>query len=105
MQSENQSNQVFKNNHIRTSKYSVITFLPKNLWEQFSKLANVYFLFISFMQMVPQISISGGKPAMLLPLIFVILVSMMKDIFEDMKRHKSDKEENYKATMVYSQTS
>ena len=70
-------------------------FLPKNLIEQFSKLANVYFLFITFMQMVPVISISGGKPAMLVPLTFVIVVSMIKDVFEDNKRHKSDHRENY----------
>ena len=42
------------------------------------------------------ISISGGKPAMALPLSFVILVSMIKDMFEDYKRYKSDTEENYK---------
>lgn len=45
--------------------------------------------------MVPVISISDGKPAMLIPLIFVITVSMVKDLFEDHKRHKSDKKENY----------
>ena len=69
--------------------------------EQFSKLANVYFLFISFMQMISVISISDGKPVMLLPLTFVIAVSMIKDIFEDYKRHKSDDNENYQTTLVY----
>lgn len=64
-------------------------------------MANVYFLLITFMQMIPVISISGGKPAMALPLTFVILVSMVKDLFEDLKRHKSDKNENYKKTLVY----
>ena len=74
-------------NTVRTSKYTVLSFLPKNLMEQFSKLANVYFLLIALMQMLPTISISGGKPVMLMPLSFVILVSMVKDIFEDCKRH------------------
>lgn len=32
-----------ENNKIQTSKYSWVTFLPKNLYEQFSKLANIYF--------------------------------------------------------------
>jgi len=94
-------NRSFCDNKIMTSKYTVLTFLPKNLFEQFSKLANVYFLFISFMQMVPMISISKGKPVMLLPLTFVILVSAVKDIFEDWKRHKSDSEENNKIVEVY----
>lgn len=64
-------------------------------------MANVYFLLISFMQMIPVISISEGKPAMLFPLIFVILVSMIKDIFEDNKRHKQDNSENYQKVLVF----
>ena len=91
----------YRDNKVKTSKYSVWTFLPKNLYEQFSKLANVYFLIISLMQMVPIISISGGKPVMLMPLSFVIAVSMIKDIFEDYKRHKSDKLENSKQALVW----
>lgn len=31
-------------NGISTGKYNVITFIPKNLLEQFSKIANIYFL-------------------------------------------------------------
>ena len=31
---------------------------------------------------------------MLVPLSFVVLISMIKDIFEDVKRHKTDKLEN-----------
>lgn len=33
-------------NKIQTSKYTWLTFLPINLAEQFSQLANVYFLVI-----------------------------------------------------------
>jgi len=41
---------VMQNNHITTSKYSVITFLPKNLFEQFQRIANAYFLFLLVLQ-------------------------------------------------------
>lgn len=51
--------------------------------------------------MIEIISISGGKPVMLMPLAFVIGVSMIKDIFEDYKRHKSDRQENFKTALVY----
>lgn len=47
-----------------------------------------------YMQTIPLISISGGKPAMAAPLVLVVLVSMVKDAFEDYKRAKQDKEEN-----------
>lgn len=36
------------------------------------------------LQVIPPISISGGQPAILLPLIIVITVSAIKDLFEDM---------------------
>ena len=77
-------------NSITTSKYTALTFLPKNLFEQFSKMANVYFLFIMVLQIIPQISITGGQPAILLPLLFVCAVSAVKDLFEDIKRHRAD---------------
>lgn len=57
---------------------------------QFSKAPNIYFLLITFMQMIDAISISGGKPAMALPLVCIVTVSMIKDAFEDFKRHKAD---------------
>jgi phospholipid-transporting ATPase len=41
---------------------------------------------------------------MLLPLSFVVLISMIKDIFEDAKRHSSDKIENNKTTMMLNRT-
>jgi hypothetical protein len=39
---------------------------------------------------VPLISISGGKPVMAMPLSFVVILSMIKDAYEDYKRHLSD---------------
>ena len=44
-------NRRYPDNAIRTSKYTLLTFLPKNLLRQFSKAANLYFLLISFAQM------------------------------------------------------
>jgi hypothetical protein len=58
------------------------------------KAANAYFIVIMFMQMIDAISISGGQPAMLPPLIFVISASMIKDAYEDYQRHKDDDKEN-----------
>jgi len=80
----------FCNNEIHTSRYNLITFLPKNLFYQFRKYINLFFLAMSLLQLVKPISDSGGTPVMLMPLGFVVFVSMIKDIFEDLKRHQSD---------------
>ena len=37
---------------------------------------------------------------MLIPLTFVIFVSMIKDISEDYKRHKSDRKENLSKVLM-----
>lgn len=63
-------------------------------------MANVYFLFIMVLQIIPQISITGGQPAILLPLMFVCAVSAVKDLFEDIKRHRADDQENNRKTLV-----
>eukprot|EP00357_Protocruzia_adherens_P031663 CAMPEP_0115028812 /NCGR_PEP_ID=MMETSP0216-20121206/36574_1 /TAXON_ID=223996 /ORGANISM="Protocruzia adherens, Strain Boccale" /LENGTH=1250 /DNA_ID=CAMNT_0002405169 /DNA_START=45 /DNA_END=3797 /DNA_ORIENTATION=- len=94
---------LFMKNKISTAKYNVITFLPKNLWEQFHKLANVYFLVIAVMQVIPQISITDGQPLILVPLVLVLAISAIKDLIEDLKRHKSDNEENTKKVLRYDQ--
>ena len=59
----------------------------------------MYFAVIAVMQCFDSISISGGKPVMLMPLISVVVVSMVKDAFEDYKRHKNDDQENYNKTL------
>lgn len=89
------------NNSISTSKYNVLSFWPMNLFEQFSKMANIYFLLIAVLQIIPDISNTNSQPLQLVPLMFIIAVSMVKDAFEDYKRHKSDFEENNKETLVF----
>jgi hypothetical protein len=42
--------QVFHSNEIHTRKYTLFTFLPKNLFEQFRGLANFYFLTLVILQ-------------------------------------------------------
>ena len=36
----------FVKNHISTTKYTCLSFFPLNLFEQFKKMANLYFLII-----------------------------------------------------------
>ena len=39
-------------NRIETSKYNWINFIPKILYEQFSKVGNLYFLFLAILQVI-----------------------------------------------------
>ena len=93
-------NKGYASNRIKTTKYSVITFLPKNLFEQFHRFANLYFLFVVALNWVPQIQAFGKEIAMI-PIVFVLTVTAVKDAFEDFRRYKSDKKVNGSKCRVF----
>jgi len=43
-------------NEISTAKYTILTFLPVNLFEQFMRVANLYFLLCAILQLIPGLS-------------------------------------------------
>lgn len=73
---------VLQNNYIKTSKYTVLTFLPLNLFEQFQRLANFYFLCLLVLQMIPAIS-SLTPITTAIPLIGVLTLTAVKDAYDD----------------------
>ncbi|XP_069474761.1 phospholipid-transporting ATPase IF isoform X6 [Ambystoma mexicanum] len=84
--------QKFADNRIISSKYTVWNFVPKNLFEQFRRIANFYFLIIFLVQLMidtPTSPVTSG-----LPLFFVITVTAIKQGYEDWLRHKADNEVN-----------
>ncbi|KAI3798567.1 hypothetical protein L1987_33844 [Smallanthus sonchifolius] len=89
----------FAGNSVRTSKYSVLTFLPRNLFEQFHRVAYVYFLIIAILNQLPQLAVFG-RFASILPLSMVLLVTAVKDGYEDWRRHRSDRIENNRLASV-----
>ena len=89
----------FPNNFVRTAKYTVLNFVPKNLFEQFMRVANLYFLVVSILQLIPGLS-PTGRFTTLLPLTVVLALTACKDAYEDWKRHKRDRAANEKETQV-----
>ncbi|KAF7889059.1 hypothetical protein EAF00_009359 [Botryotinia globosa] len=79
----------YVDNHISTAKYNAATFLPKFLFEQFSKFANLFFLFTAALQQIPNIS-PTNQYTTIGPLILVLLVSAGKEVVEDYRRKTSD---------------
>ena len=51
--------------------------------------------------MIPLISISDNVPTIFLPLAFILIITALKDAFEDYKRKRSDKEENKSLCKVW----
>uniref|UniRef100_A0A8C7YBI4 Phospholipid-transporting ATPase n=1 Tax=Oryzias sinensis TaxID=183150 RepID=A0A8C7YBI4_9TELE len=72
--------------------YTFWNFIPKNMFEQFRRVANFYFLIIFLVQLIidtPTSPVTSG-----LPLFFVIIVTAIKQGYEDWLRHKADKAVN-----------
>ncbi|XP_072293987.1 phospholipid-transporting ATPase IH-like isoform X3 [Eucyclogobius newberryi] len=80
--------QRFPDNRVTSSKYTFWNFIPKNMFEQFRRVANFYFLIIFLVQLIidtPTSPVTSG-----LPLFFVITVTAIKQGYEDWLRHKAD---------------
>lgn len=89
----------YVSNHVSTTKYNVITFLPKFLFEQFSKYANLFFLFTAILQQIPGIS-PTKRYTTIVPLGVVLLVSAVKEYVEDYRRKQSDQQLNNSKAQV-----
>jgi magnesium-transporting ATPase (P-type) len=93
------TNPSFCDNAIRTSKYTALNFIPKNLFTQFRRQANIYFLLQSFLMFLgtyaPHLFQSPVSPwSTFGTLAAVMSVTLAKDGIEDLSRHRSDQVEN-----------
>ena len=89
-----QSDNSFPDNSVSTGKYTLLTFIPKCLLEQFRRVGNLYFLLISVLMLIGTYSSLFDSPltpwSTLLTLIIVLSISMGKEAVEDLKRHRAD---------------
>ena len=90
----------FLSNEIDTRKYNYFTFLPKALFFQFNRPANVYFLISAILQCIPMISPLGPASA-IVPLLIVLSASLIREGMEDLRRAKLDKQQNEEKCDIY----
>ncbi|KAJ3260318.1 putative aminophospholipid-translocase [Boothiomyces macroporosus] len=80
-------------NIVQNQKYSVITFIPSVLYEQFKYFLNLYFLLVALSQLIKELQI-GYIITYFGPLIFVLEVTMLKEAYDDYIRYCRDQEAN-----------
>ncbi|KAJ4851641.1 putative phospholipid-transporting ATPase 4 [Turnera subulata] len=86
-------------NYISTTKYNVLTFLPTALFEQFRRVANIYFLLAAILSLTPVAPFSAVS--MIFPLAFVVGISMAKEALEDWRRFMQDVKINSRKAIVH----
>ncbi|PSS31903.1 Phospholipid-transporting ATPase, partial [Actinidia chinensis var. chinensis] len=86
-------------NYISTTKYNIITFLPKAIFEQFRRVANLYFLLAAILSLTDVAPFSALS--MIAPLAFVVGLSMAKEALEDWRRFIQDMKVNMRKAKVH----
>ncbi|KAG8643295.1 probable phospholipid-transporting ATPase 4 [Manihot esculenta] len=86
-------------NYISTTKYNIVTFVPKALFEQFRRVANIYFLLAAILSLTPVAPFSAVS--MIFPLAFVVGISMVKEALEDWRRFMQDMKVNTRKASVH----
>ena len=74
----------YPDNYVSTTKYNVVTFLPRSLFEQFLRVANLYFLLAAVLSLTSLAPFT--PPSLIVPLVFVVGTSMVKEAVEDWHR-------------------
>ncbi len=68
-------------NKVRTTKYTLLSWAPLSLLYQFKRAANVYFLIITILTMMP---FSPKRPASMIGTFALVLIfTMLKEAYED----------------------
>lgn len=89
----------FATNMTSTTKYTWWNFPFKNLYEQFRRVANSYFLLVMIIQLIPGVAPITPLTS-ILPLLFVLCVTAIKDAWDDWNRRKADNEVNNRTAVV-----
>ncbi|XP_012459170.1 probable phospholipid-transporting ATPase 8 isoform X1 [Gossypium raimondii] len=93
----------YRGNYVSTTKYTAVNFIPKSLFEQFRRVANIYFLVVACVSFSPLAPYSA--PSIILPLVVVIGATMAKEGVEDWRRNLQDIEANNRKVEVYDKSS
>lgn len=95
---DERSGHAYISNHVRSSRYTIFDFLPKQIFFQITRLSNFYFICIGIPQAIPGFSTTGNFTT-ILPVLFFILITVLKEAYDDYKRHRLDNVENTSKTV------
>lgn len=80
----------FNDNSVYTTKYSPLNFIFIFLYEQFSQFCNLFFLFITFLQLMFHKQCQTDKYDSLKPLSIILGFTALKELWEDYRRKMAD---------------
>lgn len=85
--------QLYPPNIVSNHKFTALSFLPLTLYHEFSFFFNLYFLLVALSQCIPALQI-GYLSSYIVPLVFVLSITLGKEAHDDVARRRRDKEAN-----------
>lgn len=80
----------YMTNKVNNRKYSFISMLPLFLFNEYKQFSNLYFLCIALLQIIPSIRV-GFLITYIGPLVFVLTLSFLKEVMDEIRRMKKDR--------------
>ena len=80
-------------NAIANTKYNILTLIPIVLYNQFKFFFNLFYLIISLSQFISVLKV-GYLFTYIAPLAFVLILTIIKEAYDDIKRYQKDREVN-----------
>ena len=87
-------------NSIRTSQYTLYSFLPLAIMNQYKTPFNWFFLVQAIIDCIPAIS-SVNPATSIMPVIIVLIISLIREAVEDYRKYSNDKLANEAIVQVY----
>ena len=87
---------IYPGNSVSNCRYTKWNLIPKNLFEQFHRTPNIWFLVISILQLLPFNFGQLSSWDSIAPLCVMIMVTFIKDCYNEYRRHCLDLKFNNK---------
>lgn len=91
-------------NTVHSSRYSLLDFLPRQFWFQSTRLHNLFFICIGVPQCISGLSTTGNYTT-ILPLLVFMCLTILKEGYDDYRRHRLDQVENKSLATVLKDSS
>ncbi|XP_055034231.2 phospholipid-transporting ATPase VB [Misgurnus anguillicaudatus] len=101
LKKRDQPNHQYAGNAIKTNKYRLWSFIPMNLFEQFHRMANLYFVGLAILNFVPVVNAFQPEVA-LIPICIILSLTAIKDGWEDFRRYQADQKRNNTPCFIFS---
>ena len=92
--------QKYCDNSIRTSQYTLYSFLPLALINQYKTPFNWFFLIQAIIDCIPSIS-SVSPVTTIAPVVIVLIISLIREAVEDYRKYSNDKLANETIVSIY----